>query len=150
MEAPPSDDHKDLAAQRPIDVDTDADERGDATDDNNKRHRQSPGSSEPPIKKQRVAIFFCSRGLLLRPAGGNFSGDYAFGVQQCDEAKEGDKRAGYPHHQRACADGLHGRPHQLRCIPGPQRPSRGIFQEGDSRREEAAPRGPAEGILISS
>ncbi|CAK0832286.1 unnamed protein product, partial [Prorocentrum cordatum] len=91
MEAPPSDDQKDRASHRPIDVDTDAHDLEEATapSDNLKSHRQSPGSPEPPIKKQRFAIA-TQEALSCCLQEGGFYGGRARSVQQRGGAKVGD------------------------------------------------------------
>ena len=71
-------------------ADTD-DDLDDATapDGNNKRHQRAPGSTEPPVKKQRIDVA-TQEDFSYFLQEGNFYGDYAYSVQQYDEAKEED------------------------------------------------------------
>ncbi|CAK0844297.1 unnamed protein product [Prorocentrum cordatum] len=91
MEAPPDDDQAERPSQQPIAVDTDDDlDETTAPDVNDKRRLRSPGSTEPPAKKQRINVA-TQEAFSYYLQEGNFYGDYAYSVQQYDETKEDDE-----------------------------------------------------------
>ncbi|CAK0889332.1 unnamed protein product [Prorocentrum cordatum] len=55
-----------------------------------KRRLRSPGSTEPPAKKQRINVA-TQEAFSYYLQEGNFYGHYAYSVQQCDEKKEDDE-----------------------------------------------------------
>ncbi|CAK0907600.1 unnamed protein product, partial [Prorocentrum cordatum] len=84
--------HKRKATKlQPIAVDTDDDlDETTAPDMNDKRRLRSPGSTEPPAKKQRINVA-TQEAFPYYLQEGNFYGDYAYSVQQYDETKEDDE-----------------------------------------------------------
>ncbi|CAK0825479.1 unnamed protein product, partial [Prorocentrum cordatum] len=91
MEAPPDDDQAERTSQQPIAVDTDDDlDETTAPDVNDKRRLRSPGSTEPPAKKQRINVA-TQEAFSYYLQEGNFYADYAYSVQQYDETKKDDE-----------------------------------------------------------
>ncbi|CAK0882044.1 unnamed protein product, partial [Prorocentrum cordatum] len=85
------DDQAERTSQQPIAVDTDDDlDETTAPDVNDKRRLRSPGSTEPPAKKQRINVA-TQEAFSSYLQEGNSCGDYAYSVQQYDVTKEDDE-----------------------------------------------------------